>query len=458
MNIYFLIDELHRDAVVASALKKKFAEKGHTLIYGNRATNRLLKYFHNAFDVIIFPRPHIIYDNWGDEWMSWKTRFVTLSTENLGIICKDHEVMAKTLLDREYFEGKRQYVERIDAFCFWGEKQLQAVKDHASEVADKCYVVGHPRHDDACVKARQDVAVVRGKSKAVGIVTRATALNNYFNRNLLDWFTVLFDDHVNFEYYNKTTGEKLPSKRATASPADAVTVQAIDIENTLRVIKRLTDAGHQVTLRVHPKENVDAWQDLLQRSGLDAEISDARLPITRWLQDLDYLVGPPSTSFYDGVMLGVTPISICNLDPRRKQSVGELWEENNRLMDHVFKPATIDELLAYIESGTRNFNSNEIRQILKEEANFPACAHALDEVVAICARGVSPARSRKLILACFKPARYIYFKAWRIMYWFLDKKINSAMFAMERKETRFIDGLSFSQAPNMDRQRMEIKL
>ena len=130
MNIYFHIDELHRDAVVASALKKKFAQKGHNLIYGNRATYPLLKYFHSAFDVIILPRPHLIYDNWGDEWMSWNARFVTLSTESLGIICKDHEVMAKTLLDREYFEGKRQYVERIDAFCLWGTKQLQAVKDH----------------------------------------------------------------------------------------------------------------------------------------------------------------------------------------------------------------------------------------------------------------------------------------------------------------------------------------
>jgi hypothetical protein len=129
-----MIDELNRDAVVASALKKKFAEKGHYLVYGNRASNRLLKYFHGAFDVIVFPRPHLIYDNWGEDWLTWKARFVTLSTENVGIICKDHQVMAKTLLEREYFEGDRKYVERIDAFCFWGSKQLQAVKDFAPEV------------------------------------------------------------------------------------------------------------------------------------------------------------------------------------------------------------------------------------------------------------------------------------------------------------------------------------
>jgi surface carbohydrate biosynthesis protein len=444
MNIYFLIDELSRDAVVASALKKKFAEKGHNLVYGNRATNRLLKIFHGAFDVIICHRPHIFYDNWGEDWMSWRVRFITLSTEALGIICKDHEVMAKTLLDRDYFEGNRRYVERIDALCFWGPKQLQAVKDHASEVAHKCHVVGHPRHDVACVQALQVDPARQIKTKAVGVITRAVALNDYFNRSPLEWFRVIFNDHANYEFHNKITGEKLPSKRAGASPADNLTVQAIDVETTLRIIRSLLEAGHRVTLRVHPKEHSDAWKSLLARCGLEVEISNAKLPVTQWLKGLSYLVGPPSTSFYDGVMLGVTPISICSLNSRRRQSVGELWEDNNRLMAHVFKPATIDELLAYVESGTQNFGGSEILQILKEEANFPACANSLDEVVSICTRDVYAAKNQKLLLASFKLARYFYFKVWRVRNRFLGRKENSAMFAMGLKESRFIDGLSYS--------------
>ena len=124
MNIYFHIDELKRDAVVASALQKKFAKKGHKLVYGNRVSNRLLKYFHSAFDVIIVPRPHILNDNWGDSWMKWDSRFVMLSSESLGIICQDHHVMARALLEKDFFEGKKEYVDRIDAFCLWGTKQL----------------------------------------------------------------------------------------------------------------------------------------------------------------------------------------------------------------------------------------------------------------------------------------------------------------------------------------------
>ena len=47
MVIFFHIDELNRDSIVASALRVKFANNGDTLIYGNRLVARLLKIFHN---------------------------------------------------------------------------------------------------------------------------------------------------------------------------------------------------------------------------------------------------------------------------------------------------------------------------------------------------------------------------------------------------------------------------
>jgi surface carbohydrate biosynthesis protein len=443
MNIYFMIDELSRDAVVASALKKKFAEKGHHLVYGNRASNRLLKYFHGAFDVIVFPRPHLIYDNWGEDWLTWKARFVTLSTENVGIICKDHQVMAKTLLEREYFEGDRKYVDRIDAFCFWGSKQLQAVKDYATEVAHKCHVVGHPRHDSLCIKRpKEERVALRGRKKSVGVITRAVALNDYFKRSPMDWYATIFDDHVNYEFRNKITGESLPSKRAAASPANMLVVQAIDVENTLKIISLLLQAGHQVSVRIHPKEDSNVWRYIFKRCKLNAEISAPSLPITDWLQDRDYIFGPPSTSFYDGVMMGVTPISICNLDPRRKASTSELWEENNRLMDHVFKPESIEDLLHYIDAGVRNVDSPEILNILADEANFPACSNALNQVVEVCLANPAGTRRTELRLLLFKAVRAAYFVAWRLRNIFLGRKENSAMFAMTDRKIRFINGLS----------------
>jgi hypothetical protein len=443
LNIYFHIDELNRDAVVASALKKKFAKIGHNLIYGNRATNRLLKYLHNAFDVIVVPRPHMLYDNWGDDWMSWDARFVMLSSESLGIICKDHQVMARTLLEKGYFEGNRKYVDRIDAFCLWGLKQLQAVKDYADDVSHKCHVVGHPRHDSSCVNDHKvSTAGTRPTEKIIGVITRAVALNDYFKRSSLDGYTTLFDDHFQYEFFNKTTGEKLPSKRPGVRPSDTLVVQAIDAENTLKIISRLLSAGYEVSVRVHPKENADVWKDLLMRCNLGAEISNSRLPIANWIKRLGYLIGPPSTCFYDAVMLGVTPISISEIDFRRKESVGELWEENNRLMEHIYKPNTIEDLLNYIKSESRNFNSNEILNILKEEADFPGCGSSLAKVVSVCTSNISIHKNRKLFLIWFMFSRYIFFKIWRVKNKVIGREENSAMFAICRKETQFIDSLS----------------
>ena len=443
MIIYFHIDELNRDAIVASVLKKKFAQRGHNLIYGNRVTNRLLKYMHSAFDVIVVPRPHVLYDNWGDEWMSWRARFVMLSSESLGIICKDHQVMARTLLEKEYFEGKRKYIDRIDAFCLWGSKQLQAVKEFASEVSHKCHVVGHPRHDVSCLSGQWDRAPgTLPTNKVVGVITRAVALNDYFRRSSLDGFTTLFDDHFQYEFFNRTTGERLPSKRPGAKPAEALIVQAIDAENTLKVIHSLVKAGHKVSVRVHPKENIDVWSNLLERCNLSAEISNPKLPIANWLKSVGYIVGPPSTSFYDAVMLGVTPISICSLDSRREENIGELWEDNNRLMEYIFKPKTLDELISYINAGTRNFNSSEMLNILKEEADFPACGSSLENVVVICTANIQIAKSKKLNLIWFRISRYIFFKIWRIKNKISGREENSAMFAMGRNEIHFIDNLS----------------
>jgi len=60
MNVYFYIDELNRDAITASKLKKRLENKGHKIVYGSRTTIKFLKYFHYLFDVIIITRPGLL--------------------------------------------------------------------------------------------------------------------------------------------------------------------------------------------------------------------------------------------------------------------------------------------------------------------------------------------------------------------------------------------------------------
>ncbi len=442
MIIYYHIDELNRDAVVASALKRKFAAHGHRLVYGNRLSNRLVKYFHRAFDVIIMPRPHIVYDNWGEAWMQWQTKFVMLSTESLGIICKDHHVMARTLLEREYFQGKKEYVKRIDAFCLWGEKQQQAVREYAPELADKCHVVGHPRHDRLCeaVSAPTPHAGIPGK-KRIGIITRAVALNDYYGRCALDVFSTLLDEHFQYEYYDKETGQKLKSMRPTAQPAENTIVQAFDAATTLKVIAQLYKEGHYLSIRVHPKEKSEMWSLLMQRAGFAVEVSNPALPIAAWLKGLDYIVGPPSTSFYDAVMLGVTPISISEIEPRRKHYIDALWEDNNRLMPSTAKPESIDALSALLASGASLQPDRNRDKVLKEEADFPDCADALDKVVAVCEALRKTKKSSGAHWALFESARTLFQVLWKIKSSLIKRSQNSAMFILDRPTTQFINDL-----------------
>lgn len=443
LKIYFHIDELNRDAIVASALKKIFARKGHRLIFGNRVANRLLKYFHDIFDIIVLPRPHFLYDNWGDEWMSWNARIVMLSTESLGIICKDHHLMARTLLEKEYFENKKQYVDRIDAFCFWGAKQLQAIQDYAPEVADKCHVVGHPRHDKICKNNSVFDALKKPSgTKKIGIVTRTVGLNDYFGRSPLDGYTTLFDPHFQYEYYNKQTGRKLVSKRPQTNPGYTIAVQAIDAQNTLKVINKLNDEGYEVSVRFHPKEDIGVWHDILTRCGLKAEIADPKEPITKWLQDFDYILGPPSTSFYDAILSGVIPISLCSLDHNRRNLIGELWEDNNRLMEYVFKPKDLNSLIKYLNRDNSDFLSNELRAILKEEADYPDCQNSLEKFSSICERSPQQGKQKHLKMIVYTIVKYFFFRAWKLRRVLKGEQQNSAAFVIDRKTSRFIESLT----------------
>ena len=442
MNIYFHIDELKRDAVVASALHKKFAKKGHSLVYGDRVSNRLLKYFHSSFDVIVVPRPHILYDNWGDEWMSWNVRFVILSSESLGIICKDHRVMARTLLEKEYFQGQKQYVNRIDDFCLWGSKQLQAVKDYAPEIEHKCHIVGHPRHDSCSLGEKSSQYVVKDK---IGIISRAVALNDYFSRPSLIAFETLFDDHHQYEFFNKKTGEKLKSKRPGAQPLNTLISQAIDAENTLRVIRSLEDLGYEITFRAHPKEDIQTWKYVFNKAGLKANISDAGdQTIADWLNDVKYIVGPPSTSFYDALMLGVTPISLSSIDSRRESCIDELWEDNNHLMPFIYKPKSIDELTEIIVRGEHLYDNSHVLSVLKEEADFPACADSLNKFVSICLdkQDMSANQMDNVRLVFFESGRILFNSAWKTKSIISKRTETSAMFAMDREKKRYIDKLT----------------
>lgn len=441
MIVYFHVDELHRDAVVASALKRRLAKRGHTLVYGTRILARLLPMFHRAFDVIVMPRPHFFYDNWGAAWMEWDCRFVTLSTENLGIICKDTRVMARALLENTYFEGQREYAERIDAFCVWGCRQKQAIMQHAPDLAHKFNVVGHPRHDALCVGRPSTDRKREVNNRRVGVVTRAVALNDYFGRTALDSLSVLLNEHFTYEYLDKATGRGVKSTRTGAMPAENLMAQVLDAKTAILAMAALQAEGVELSLRIHPKERIEVWRRVLEGNGIKAEISPSELPITEWLKTLDCVIGAPSTSFYDALMIGVIPIDISTIDARRRTLTGELWEDNNRLMPHLPHASSYSELKDFAMFGA-TLNEPAVMSVLKDEADFPDCGNSLEKFIDVCEAIAPSSRANRFTLLGFRVARVLFEVMWKLRSLAIKRRQNSAAFTIGGPVTTFIDNLS----------------
>jgi|694.fasta_scaffold98707_3 surface carbohydrate biosynthesis protein len=437
MVIYFHIDELNRDSIVASALRVKFAKNGDTLIYGNRLVGRLVKIFHVFFDIIIVPRPHFLYDLWGNSYQNWNAKIIMLSTESLGIICKDYKVMARTLLEKGYFENDKSVVNRIDAFCIWGSRQFEAINKYSQEQISKFHIVGHPRHDKLCQHFH--VKQKSNKKKRIGIVTRSVSINDYQGRSTLDSFSTLLDSHFQFEYLNNITGEKLKSTRPGAFPAETIAVTSLDTAVLIKIISELNNNDFELYLRPHPKEDISVWNKILKSNKI--QIVDPFEPITHWLKNIDFLIGPPSTSFYDAIMLGVCPISINGIDKRRDIFIGELWEDNNRLMPGILKPNSIEEVIEIIKENKSYVPSPETLKVLNEEADFPNCLNSLDKVVEICNKMYqkNPKSSKYIFL--FLIAKYIFLIFWKIRNFIYKIKPNSSYFALDFKTTKNINQL-----------------
>ena len=439
MYIYYHIDEFNRDSIVASSLAKLFKRRGHILIYGNRITNRIIPFFKHTFDIIILPRPHFFYDNWGENWLKWDCKFVTLPTENVGVYVLNKKVMSKTILEREYFEGKERYINRIDCLTVWGELQKKLLEQTVSKnVSSKVKVIGHPRHDKNCLINKKK----NNKKIKIAILTRSVAFNNYNSIVPLERYKAYFEKHSIYEYY-KDNRDNLKSKRVEANPSEVLAILSIDNKIIIDIIKELSTLKDlEIFLRPHPKENLNVWDDIFSKMNLkNVTISDNSEPLTHFLSGFDYAIGPPSTSFYDAMMLGVKPISISNLDSRRHLFVKEYFEDNNLLMSYVFKPKSIPEMLNIIFEKTKI--DKNYKDTLKKEANFPDCSESLTKFVELCLKIITKRKSLKIIqifnLYLFKIALQIFNFIYLIKLKIDGKKMSSSNFLMTTRIIRKIN-------------------
>ena len=460
MNIYFHIDEFNRDAVVASALKEMTKAKGWRLILGNRQLGSLLPRFEKYFDIVVLPKPTFFMSFFESESIPLlESNYVMLYTEQIGIMTsKDFPQLAlRQMLDKEFMSGDSRCVDKVAAFCFWSNQAKRIVTQYFPELSVKSHVVGHPRHDTHANPILRKLEY--SGNKEIGILTRAVLLNDYFGRNPLE---NIYENLMNVkrggivEYQNGHNGKQFISQIRGVNPKNDIFLEAIDFENMLILIEELTKRKYKVNLKLHPKEDSSLYRKLFANMDPNVTIAPSNQPFANWVQGQKFLIGPPSTSFYDAYLTGVLPICTSELNPGRKRLVPAMYEDNNQLMKIVAKPKSISELVDFVENLPEQqymemVENPDVLKIIGEEVNFPFHGESLNKVIEVFEKvhgQKRPSIKRSIGIMGFilvanvvSEIRYPYYQIKERL--FNIELLNSANFVMNFRNRRKIKRLIF---------------
>ena len=445
-NVYFHIDELARDAITASALRKAFQERGMNLVYGNRVfTQKVLEHFAFAFDIIILPRTMFLrtFKNLNKNLPA----IVIVFTESVGRVVQENNerFTLSSLLDKAFMQGDTRFVEKTTSFCLWGEIGKSRIIKHYPEFADKLHVVGHPRFDKRCFRARINN---NNNTKAkIGLITKQGMLNDFLKRSPVDqivnWYSSL--EEQSYTYNNKSTGDFL--LRQNNEPVDQVYIEAADLKIMLALIFKLNEKGHEVYLKVHPREDREFWEDFVKKNNLNVTLAHWLTPFSHWVKDLDYVIGPASTSFYDCCAAGVQPICTRKIDKNRDFHIKNFAEENNDLMKHIVSPETIDEIIEIVSKKNYNFELNdELKNILLNETNYPNSKNSIDKIVdvsisSIKKNKISPFMKNLYMIGFILYGNYIVNLKIKISRFINKVDEQGSTFLMNKKNRKYIDSL-----------------
>jgi hypothetical protein len=443
-NVYFHVDELGRDAITASALKKAFAERGINLVYGNRVyTKRVLEKFVFAFDIIILPRPMFLHDfkNMNRDMPP----IVIVFTESVGRVVDENndKFTLFSLLDTPYMEGDTRYVDKVASFLLWGESGKNRIDKYHPKIANKFHVIGHPRHDKRCI-SRKTKSISNAKVK-IGLITRQPLLNDFLKRRPVEAVVASSSSlEVSYDYNNKVTGDHLLSQ--DNDPVDEIYMEAVDIKILLKLLLKLNEEGHEIHLKVHPREDRKLWVGFVKKYNLNVTLAHWRMPFSHWVQELDYVIGPASTSFYDCCVAGVQPICTRKINKKRDFHIDKFSEEYGALMKHIITPDSIDEIIDIVSKGNKNFElSDEIKRVLLNETNYPDSNNSINKLVEMCfdlkkEDKVSPVAKSVYIIG-FHTYGYIIDNVTRAYRFITRRTEQGSTFLMTKKNRAYIDSL-----------------
>jgi hypothetical protein len=371
MLVYFHIDELARDAVVAAGLKKELEARGCRLIYGNRfITHHILRHF-NVFDAIILSSLDHYINVFPDPQRLPNNVFI-LQTEAIG--------QATGTLRRmygKYFGHDSKQCEpwhrTVAGFLLWGHAHLNPFHEYFPAYLPKCRVVGHPRLSTVCNTPGSGVDRPAGKKPAIGFVSRFTLLSPHDKR-------MPFESVISSMKFGKGVFplfENSPDKDVE----DMFYTEVIDFRIMLQVMMSLDPDRYDIYVRPHPRENREGWMRLAKKLNIRINVSPWDEPFGHWLQGVDMIVTPPSTSLYDIYFHGKKPIVISEVVQSRANHILTESDDRNQILEGTCRPKSVGEILALIESGDVPYNKELVELRLLEQVGSDVAANSIGNIV-----------------------------------------------------------------------------
>jgi len=356
--ILFHIDEEARDTVVAKSFANVSKSKNHLMIFSSRLTSKLYKFFRidNFLDNIIVPKPYFI-DLYTKDYK--KRVFSLLPTEALGHLSYSKE----GILDHFVPFGPNADEKKISTISnvinlhfLWGEDVAKSVEELSPIKKAKLYTVGHPRYfnHDCSKSKKKPVDISRERKLRIGFSSRFDSLNSYnFRQSSSLIETIIFNESC-MKWLRKEEIE------AGIGIKERLYKDIQDIRNMFQIIEALKENSRiDILFRPHPREDIYNWKNIAKRFNskkIKWCLDITKQSFTNWLNDIDIIISPPSTTFYDCMFLGVYPISTAKLVKNRKKLLNYHWDDTNKINKFIKCPSTIDELLDLIEDISSSYN------------------------------------------------------------------------------------------------------
>jgi surface carbohydrate biosynthesis protein len=366
-SVYFLIDEVARDSIVASGVKRRLKHLGIDLYYGNRKSTSILalRSKFDEFDAYVFPNIDTFKKACRDP-EKIKTKIIILPTESIGGKEEHISRTAAKFLGNFPEENKRWY-EVVSKFCIWGKNHFRVFTDFAPELESRVSLVGHPRMDIAS----NDIPLRSVKRrKKVGFLTRFSTFNDFEKRSMFD---MIFLNRRN----SYGGDEKVPLRYLKDPEKDIEHILFKDIGD-FRVMTdlmvKLQEREFDLVLRIHPRENRFLWKSFLEKNDLKVEVCEWDEPFGHWVKNIDHLISPASTSFYDSYLAGKKPICTNLFSSMRELHVFNGDVDTGEMLNFAFMPKDFEELVEILGGSSKMDETPEkLKSILEFEVGYPEC-------------------------------------------------------------------------------------